>query len=297
MSTDTIEQAENGSAPQAEAELTRHDLFKYAEHVHVGEGAEECEHATDGKCENDEHFHAWCRLPNPFQVRDISEKAKAARARKTRMLKDPESDAYVVLEAELDPLKDESAREVLVDEIVERDFVEDYDAAVKNVLDLDDPDYVPKDESDEIPKLYANIDQDSEEYQRQRELPEDRRDEDWPELEKTVAAYSQAVNSELEKIRKPKIERLMARDMSELVDIVRNERISAQSTEAYLHTFNTWQWFVCTFKPREKGTPNERVFKDFTQFKYETPSEVVGALQVCFAGLESRLAGDRAKNS
>lgn len=296
MAADTIEQTET-SAPTAEAEKTRHELFKYADYVHVGDGAEECEHATDGKCEDPDHFHAWCRLPNPFQVRDISEKARAARARKTRMLKDPESDAFVILESELDAMKDESAREILVDEIIERDFVEDYDAAVRAVLDMDDPSFVPKDETDEVPKLYANIDQDTEEYQRQLPLDEEKRSEDWPELEKTMAAYSQAVNDELEKVRGPKRERLMSRDMDELVDIIRNERISSQGTEAYLHTFNTWQWFVCTFKPREGSTPNERVFKDFTQFKYETPSDVVSALQACFTDLESRLAGDRAKNS
>lgn len=296
--TDTpVETAEqNGSPPVAEAEKTRQDIFRYAAYVHVPGAALTCEHGEDGQCKDESHFHAWVRLPNPFQVRDIAEKAKAARARRVRMLKDPESDAYVVMESELDTLGEESNREILVDEIIDREFVKDYDAALKAVMDLDDPDFVPEGEED-IPKLYADIVQDQEEYTRQTQLPEDEREEDYEELQKTVARFSEAVQSEMERIVNPKREQLMARPMTELVDIVRKDRIEAQGTEAYLHTYNTWQWYVCTFKPVKGRVPNERVFKDFNQFRYETPSDVIAALQGIFTVLETSLAGDRAKNS
>jgi REP element-mobilizing transposase RayT len=44
-----------------------------------------------GKCTDPDHFHAWIRLPNQFQIRDIAEKAKAAQARKKRMLRDQQT--------------------------------------------------------------------------------------------------------------------------------------------------------------------------------------------------------------
>lgn len=299
MAADTIAEQQNGNGtpPEAAAEKTRQDMFRYASLVHVGEGAEECEHAEDGACQDDTHFHAWVRLPNPFQVRDIAEKAKAARARKVRMMKDTESDAYVVLESELDGIKSEESRPLLVSEILDGDFVQDYDAAMKAVLDMDDPDYVPKDDDDEIPKLYANIRQDQEEYERQSLLPEDQREEDYEELQKTMARFGDHLQEELEKIKEPRTKQLNERPIEELVDIIRQERIKSDGDEAYLHTYNSWMWFVCTFKPKKTGTPNERVFKDFTQFKYETPSEVIAVLQQTFTRLEGSLAGERAKNS
>src|SRR4051812_13441277 len=70
----------------------RSQMFEFSGYVHVGPGAKECEHGEDGECDNAVHFHAWTRLPNPFQQQAIREKANAAKARKRRVLRDPESD-------------------------------------------------------------------------------------------------------------------------------------------------------------------------------------------------------------
>jgi hypothetical protein len=298
------EEQTNGSPPVvADAEKTRHDIFRYSEYVHVGPGVEECElfvALADPErdktkplpvCSDPDHFHAWCRLPNPFQVRDIAEKASAARARRARMLKDPESDSHAILEAELDSLLDPTLKDIVVEEIIERDFAEDYDDAMRRVKAVEVEDFVPEDEDDETPKLYANIEQDQEEFTRQTRLPEEQRGDDYEELGKTVRAFTDALNSELESVRKPKRENLLEKSMEELVDIIRQERIGNQGTEAYLHTYNTWQWFVCTFKIPPKGRPHERVWKDINQFKYQTPGDVVGAVQRTFSDLEARLAG------
>lgn len=284
-------------APQAEAEKTRAEIFRYSSFVHVGDGAGECEHGEDGKCADELHFHAWVRLPNPFQVRDIAEKAQAARARRTRMLRDKDSDPYVILEAELDALSTEEHREDVASEIVGQEFIADYDAAVADVMEIEDPDHVPESEDEPVRKLYANIAQDREEYNRQLAADEAQRTEDFAELEKTVNAFNLAVQEHLEKRQAPKMETFRTKPMDELIDKIRTLRIDGQAMESYLHTYNTWQWFVCTYKPKAKGTPNERVFKDFNQFRYETPNDVIRALQVTFTALEHGLAGDQAKNS
>lgn len=282
-------------APEAEAERSRHRIFRYSAYVHVGEGAEDCEHAEDGKCSEPEHFHAWCRLPNPFQVRDISEKARAAQARKLRSLRDPESDAFAVLEAELDEMKDESLRTVLVEEILDRDFIQDRDEALRAVRDIEDPNAPTGDEEGaEAPKLYDNIVQDQEEYARQVALPEDQREDDFEELTKTVEGFTRALGDEIDRLQEPKRKTLTEKSMSDLVDMVRRERIEEAGTEAYVHTFNTWQWFVCTYKPRpNNAVPNERVWKDINQFKFDSPSDVIATVQGTFRELEQELAGDR----
>jgi hypothetical protein len=295
MSTAEAEPTTTPEPVAAEAEKDRRDIFRYSDFVHVGDGAEECEHATDGECKDADHFHAWVRLPNPFQVRDIAEKARAARARRIRSLRDPESDAAAILEQELEDLRHEGLRDIIIEEVIDQDFATDYDAAQREVMDLEDPNWVPgpEDEDAEVPKLFADIIQDQEEYTRQLQLPEDQRDEDYPELQKAVTRWSEAINEALEKQQNPRREALKSQPLDELVDLVRRKRIEQSANEVHLHTFNTWQWYVCTYKPRKKGTPNERVFKDIAQFKYEAPGDVIAALQVTFRELEQAMAGDR----
>lgn len=295
MEASTVTPVQDEAPVVADAERSRNDLFRYSAYVHVGEGADECDHITDGReCTNEDHFHAWCRLPNPFQVRDIQEKARAARARKIRHLQDPESDAHVILEQELDALRDPAVRDLMIEEILDKDFNANYDLAMHAVLDIDDPDHVPADDADgdeEVPKLYANIHQDQEEFARQQALPEEQRSEEFETLEKIVAGWSEAVDKAMKKIIEPQRARLKDRDTEDLMSLVRRERIATVGTDAYLHTFNTWQWYVCTYKVHKKA---ERVWADIAKFKYEAPSDVIGAIQRTFTELEKQLAGERA---
>lgn len=287
MSIDTPE------VPVAEAEKPREDLFKWSDWVHVGDGADECPARADGSCSNPGHFHAWVRLPNPFQARDIVEKARAAQARYRRMLRDPDSDERLVIEDELAELA-ENEQSVIVDEVIDQGFADDYEAAIRDVADIEDPDYTPTGEEDEeVPKLYAHIDQDREEYNRQRYLSEEQRTEDFPELEKTVAAYGKAIEEAMERRQAPRREALMQEDPDALIERIRRERLEHKATEVYLHHYSTWQWYVCTLKPRRAGTPNERVFKDITQMRMETPSDVIFALRATYDKLERDQAADR----
>lgn len=275
----------------ADAERTQEERFKWRAWVHTGTSALDCNHATDGKCKDEEHFHAVIRLPNPFQIRDIAEKAQAARARRARMFRDPESDISVVLEDEMEMLR-ETDKAILVDEIVERDFARDYTEAIKVVMEIDDPDFVPEgDES--IPKKFANIEQDREEYVRQRDLPDEQKSDDFEELEKTYADYSRAIEAEMERIRQPRVESLMEREMDDLVEMVRKDRIEQACGEAQLHTFNMWQMYVCTYRPREKGIPNERVWPSIEFMKYVEDTDTIMAVRDAFQQLESSMAAHR----
>src|ERR1700745_988892 len=112
--------------PQAAARTTARAMFKYSEFVDLGDGAAECEHARDGRCEDIEHFHAWCRLPNPYQHEGIRKKGLAAKARKIRELKDPESDVSVILDTELASLNDETFADTLINELLASEWAEHY---------------------------------------------------------------------------------------------------------------------------------------------------------------------------
>ncbi len=299
MSTATVpETAPVPEAPEpviAEAQKDAEQaLFRWNAWVHVGVGAQDCPNARNGTCENPEHFHAWCRLPNPWQVRDIVDKATAARARYKKMLRDPDSDQALALEEELDELR-EGDKALLVEELVDKHWPEDYTAAVRMVDDLDDPDFeAPEDESDaDPPKRFAGIDQDREEWQRQKDLPEDRRTPDFSVMEANLSAYGEAVNDEMLKLQEPRRAGLQQLSNAELVDKIRPGRIEERSTEVYLHWHAAWTWLACTYKGCKKGTPTERVWKDINTMKQQAPSEVVEALRTTFDTLDQGLTGSR----
>jgi lipopolysaccharide biosynthesis regulator YciM len=207
------------------------------------------------------------------------------------MLRNEDSDPRVILESQLDDLR-HADKSIVVDELVDQHFPEDYAKAVREVSELDDPDHIPEDD-EEIRKLYADIEQDREEYERQRGLDEEKRGDDFEELEATMGRYSKAIEEAMERIQKPRRDNWMAMEMSELIDIVRQDRIEEAAGEAYLHTFNAWQWYVCTYKPRAIGVPNERYFSDFNVMRFETPTEVVLTLRAAFEELEQAMGRSR----
>lgn len=288
------------AAPTAEAERPADRLFKWSTWVNVGEGADECDERYSGKCSKPEHFHAWCRLPNGFQVRDITEKASAAAALRRRAMRREDSDARIVMEDELDELREsaltDEGKAILVDEIVDEDFQEDFTRATREVDDMDDPDYVPKDD-EPTPKLYAEIAQHREEYMRQRALPEEQRSPDYAEMEELVANYSRAIDARMEEIQQPRKAGLMERPLDDLIEIIRRKRIEEAANEVYLHTFNMWTWYVCTFKPRgENKTPNERRWSDINVMRHEEAPEVIARVQSAFRVLENdAVTGGRGK--
>ncbi len=284
-----------GDPPVAEAEKQAVDaLFKWSQWLHVGDGAATCEHGIDGSCKDHSHFHAWCRLPNAWQVRDITDKARAAQARHSKLLRDPDSDLAIVLESDLEELHS-TPKEILVEEVIDRSFPDDYSLAVRTVDAMVDEDWEPDEDQEESdrPLRFQHIDQDREEWERLQSVSEEKRPADYAVIERNIADYGRAIEAEMDRLQAPRRTELMESDTEELVATIRKERIEHRATEVYLHWFNTWQWFVCTFKPRRTGTPNERVWGDINQMKQEAPPEVVQALRELFDGLESNLAASR----
>lgn len=311
--TDTDEQPDEQpvqtNESSAVAELSREELFQWNTWVHAGHGAGECALAkavsdSDYKvgmeiplCAEDGHFHAWIRLPNPLQRRDIVDKATAAQARKARELRDPESDGAVILDNEIDLIRASGDTEQLVQEIVERHFQEDLSEATNEVMDMEDDQAEDDDEGGEAPLKYQHVDQDMEELRRQEELPEDKRDGGFDRLKAHVEGYHEAIDERMKAIQDRRAEGLRERGLDHLLTLVRADRASLVTTETYIHTYNVWQWFTCTYKPKAKGTPNEKIWGDINHMRL-APPEVIGVLRARFDDLDRNLINSRrAKNS
>ncbi len=268
-------------------------LFRWNLWLHVGSGAQECPKRTDGTCADHRHFHAWVRLPNPWQDRDIVDKATAARARYKKMLRDPDSDQALALGELRESLK-EAEKGALVEELVEKHWPEDYAAAVRAVDELEDPGYEPTgDDGEQIPRRFTHIDQDREEWQRQTVLPEEQRTPDFSQMEKNLSEYGEAVEEELERLRGPRREAFSQMSTDELVDKIIPGRVEELATEQYLHWHAAWTWLACTYKGCKTGTPSDRVWKDINTMKQQAPPEVVHALRAAFDALDRSLAASR----
>jgi hypothetical protein len=293
----------------AVAEMSRVELVQWNAWVHVGDGAEDCAlakatSAADYKlgaeiplCTDSAHFHAWLRLPNPLQRRDLVDKARAGRARKSRELRDRDSDAAVIIEDELDAVKLGGDTELLVNEIVDRNFQEDLVEATNEVMDIEADDTAEEDAQGETPMLYEHIDQDIEELRRQDALPEDQR-EGYEKLRAHIDSYHEAIDERLKAIQDRRRDALRESGMDHMLSVVRADRVELICTEHYIHVYSMWQWYTCTYKPKAKGTPNERVWGDVNHMAQDASPEVIGVIRQTFDELDRNLMSSRrAKNS
>jgi hypothetical protein len=258
--------------------LTVEKMFNFSGFVHVGPGAAECEDGEDGSCGDPLHFHAWCRLPNKFQIGTIRKKAMATKARTARRLKDEASDDYAILEDELDTIR-EAGKEALVEEVLSRTYWKDHMAAMKELAE---------DEEGE----FTEIEEDQKRWKELTDLPEDQRPADeYDELTRHLDKWNSEVDRVREEHQRPQREGLEAREVEDLLGLVRDERIRTQADQEYMQVYSAELWAICTLRPRpaEKGTPNERVFGSIEQLK-EAPPEVVVALEAFFAELEGEFA-------
>jgi hypothetical protein len=260
----------------APAETAQSDkLNKFSEYVHVGAGAAECEHGTDGSCEDPGHVHLWCRLPNQFERQDLQTHGAAAAARKRKALRDPESNARVILDGELEGILHRGDRDVLVAEVVGLHFLEDYMSATREVAE----------EHDE----FEHIDADKERLRVLEGMPEAERPEDeFTTLRKTISDHTQLVNEHLAAIEQPRKDSLADRSIEDLVEIVRDQRIDGLANTAHSEDYAKWMWYTCTFTPKppsKPGFPSERYFPDITIF-LQAPSEVLEAIADTVTRLE-----------
>jgi len=273
-------------APDDPAQRSARQMFRYATWVHVGPGAETCEDIDEeqGKndCANPLHWHGWIRLPNQYQQREIREKALAARARRVRQLRDEESDAYAVLEHELDELRHggEAAKEQVVDELLRKDMWRDVREAADDVKQGDGDEESP----------YAHIERDRERLNeltvKKADLPDnealpDGELDELDSLTRHLDKYDEAFEAAYQARIKPRRESLMAQSLDELVDQIRDDRINADAEDAFMHVYSTYMKLAGTLK-KPRG---EHVWKDIAPMKESAP-EVIEDLDAAFQDLE-----------
>jgi hypothetical protein len=294
MSTDTATEVAT-SAPEPATEVASgavadeaakpEQMFRYSGWVHVGPGADECEAINEDEgtsdCSDPRHFHAWCRLPNQFQHREIREKALAAKARKTRQLRDPETDGHAILEDAIDQLarQGDDALPLLIAELTGKDWWADYMQAAQDVQEREDG----TDDDDEPVKPFARMEQDQRRYEELKALPEDERPADeFEELGRHLSKYAEAVKERQEELTTPKREALEERGVNALLDLVRDQRVNAAGTDEFMHVYSTWTMLVGTLK-QPGGAP---VWPTNPQALQVVAPEVVEAVQEMFDDLE-----------
>lgn len=256
----------------AEAQAPQ-ELFRYSEYVHVGPEAGSCEEGENGACANPLHFHAWCRIPNQFQNNSIREKALAAKARRARQLRDQSTDAYEILEAELDLLRRDGTPEPVIEELLSANFWRDHLAAVTEVKE---------------DEKFATIDEDLERFRvLTLTADEERPADEYEELERHIDAFEEAVKERRDEEQRPQREGLAGLELDALIDQVRDARIDTESNEAFMRDFTLWQMYIGTLKPRDpaKGRPVDRSFGDVNHLTAAAP-EVIDALRTTFESLE-----------
>lgn len=244
---------------------TAKKLHRYSAYVHLGEGAEECEHSTDGACTDNSHAHIWCRLPNQFERSSLSEKAAAAAARRLRVLRDPESDARVILDGELESMRINEQREEMVAEVVNSDFLADHLTALREVGEDDDGEWETIDEDRERLRALDAM------------SAEDRPTEEYDELKAHLAKHTELVNDRRDAVQLPRKEEMEAKPIEELCEVLREQRIDAMGTAARREEYAKWEWYVCSFKPKspdKPGFPNERYFSSIDAFTQAPPEEI-----------------------
>lgn len=262
-------------------------LFRYSTWVHVGPGAEQCPDVAENthNCANPLHFHAWCRLPNQFQHREIREKALAARARRARQLRDTSSDSHAILDDDLETImRGPDPMFSLVEEIVNQDWWKDYMEAVRELHEFED-------ERDERP--WEGIEHDRKRLEELQGMDiADVPAEELGELERHLLAYTEAVQKAHEDIINPKRDALMARDIADVLEMVREQRITAEAQAEFMHIYSTWQWYAGTLRQ----PAGERCFASLEAMQAAAP-EVIAALQETFEDLEQTFDEGPTKNS
>lgn len=297
---EAIEAAADASLPSTPiaASATQAKMFKYSTYLHVGDGAKECEHATDGECADVDHFHAWCRLPNKFQHKDIYDRASAAKARRIRQLNDASSDARAILEDELEALQgqEDDYVETIIDDLLKEEWAQDFFLAMKDIGEREE---------------YEHINIDRERFNELDKIEGERSEEDWTEefkeLTRHVGEWREKVAAQLTVIQEPKRVSFRELDRGQLFDLMRSKRVKQLGVEHYMHTYNQWEWFICTLKVTPHSTlkrPYERYWAEMGSLDKQEPGsmwgespEVIEALQATYDTLERALQSGVSGNS
>lgn len=294
MSDDTTTPTPERSHAEEETPGKMHNFSGY---IHVGPGAEECEsivtitdkrgvesRVPNGKCDDNDHFHAWVRMPNQFERKSIIDKAAAAEARRLRAFRDPESGESLVLDNEVEMLVIRGEREELIDEIVGSDFFQDHLRAVKEVAEEDE-----KEDGE-----WATIEEDRERLNSLRDrAPEDRNEEEYAELGERIARHAEIVNARRDEIQAPRRQALTETPLADLGTMVRQLRVDAMASGTSREEKLKWEMYICTLRPKnpeKPGFPSERCFSSIDTFVAAAP-EVLEAIAQTVTRLNQEAGG------
>lgn len=264
--TMSVESVEKPKTAAIEADARR--MWRWSTFVHVGVGADDVSAADvpdHGAGDTDPgRFHAFVRLPNPLQHREIREKAMAAQARKARQLRDPEADANAILEGEIAQLSS-GPKEPIIDAIVSRSWAQDYVAAMNELRE---------------DERFERIEHDRERAIELEGMEEDDRPADeYAELSRHLTAYTEALDKKVREQQDPQRSALERRSMKDLLGVYRENQIEAEAEEEYLHVYGAWEMVVGAFVPEGD---NPRTFKrhfDSVADLSAQPEEVIEALR------------------
>lgn len=277
MSAETIEQNdEQVTVETAVTHASPESMFRWSAYVHVGDGAPMCERREEGDkglsivgvgCEDPNHFHAWVRLPNQFQHREITQKASAAQARKTRLYRDDDTDASVILDAEMDELRVGQIKEPVITALLQRDSTKDYMEAMMEARAEEEFEHVVHDQN-RLAELEA--------------MPEDERDADeYRTLVEHLDKFTAAVEAKRNEMRAVKHEAMSQLELEDLVLQLRQHRVEQEGTEEYLHVYGTWEIIAGTYTVERDPTLRKHSRRHFTepaQLIEESP-EVIDAVK------------------
>lgn len=261
-------------------------LYRYRTWLSLGPGAEDCADVDELKgttsCANPAHVHILCRLPNQFQRRTIDERALAAKARKAREFRDPNTDAAQILEDSLDDIarQGDRAKPELVNDLLGAEWWRDYLEAATDVKEREDEHGV---------KTFEHIDADQQRYQHLlTQTEEERPQAEFEQLEAHLDVYATTLSERLEELVAPKRVALLERDISDLIDETRNARIEARSQAEFAHTAAVWTWFYGALRDAD----GEQVFPTLEALE-AAPAELIDALKATFEDLTRTAAGDK----
>lgn len=291
MGVDTLpaqDQAPAESEATAQAQRTTDQLFRWSGYVDVGDGAEDCDERLSGDCKDSKHFHSWVCLPNAFQIDDIREKGRAAKARKVRSMKDAgdpangraASDSYEILENDLTYIAGGDLK-VIHQEIAKKNVQSDYRLIVAELYEREE---------------FASYEQDLEELNRLKEMPEDDRDaETFEQVQNSVMLFGAAFDKEVTERTAREIEGIERLSDEAVMDIVRQNRIEAAGEQAFLRDYYLWVMFIGAREPDMTVFPEKRKFATIQKLKNTAP-EIAKALRLKITELENAF-GDKGGGS
>lgn len=270
---------------------SRAQLYTWQAWVHVGPEAENCEdideEAGTNECRNPLHFHAWVRLPNAHQQRDIRERALAAKARRMRLMREEGSDLNVIFETDIERLavRGEAVRAEITEELVSADWWRYVLDAQREMM------FQTKEDSEEL--RWEHLGDDNERMKEIRALHADAQPkEELAILERRYAEYEE----EFERLRsgneQPVRDELAALDISQLIDRLRDHRIAQEGSDTFEHTKAEWELVTCTHCFPE----GPLVFADVKMLS-DQPTSVLDQLEAAFKDLNAEKGGLASGNS